>query len=114
MRQHLLQWQWELYPEGHKRRLTLAVHLASAPLFVSGALMVAISPLVGWYYAVAGAAFMIATLVIQGWSHKQEEAKSVAFLGPLDFVSRFFVEQFVTFPRFVLSGAFARTWRSAR
>ena len=113
MRQHLLQWQWELYPEGHKRRLTLAVHLVSAPLFVSGALMIAASPLVGWYYAVAGAAFMIATLVIQGWSHKQEEAKPVPFLGPMDFVSRFFVEQFVTFPRFVFSGAFARAW-SAR
>ena len=114
MRQHLLQWQWELYPEGHKRRLTLAVHLVSAPLFVSGALMIATSPLVGWYSAVAGAAFMLATLVIQGWSHKQEEAKPVPFLGPMDFVSRFFVEQFVTFPRFVFSGAFARTWRSAR
>ncbi|HEY1958132.1 MAG TPA: hypothetical protein VGH28_21075 [Polyangiaceae bacterium] len=114
MRQHLLQWQWELYPDGHKRRLTLAVHLASAPLFVSGVLMLATSALAGWYYAVAGAAFMIATLVIQGWTHKQEDAKPIPFLGPMDFVSRFFVEQFVTFPRFVFSGSFAQAWRSAR
>ncbi len=113
MRQHLLRWQWELYPDGHKRRLTLAVHLLSTPLFVAGVLMLP-AALVGWYYAVAGAAFMFATLVIQGWSHKQEDAAPVPFLGPMDFVSRFFVEQFVTFPRFVLSGAFARTWRSAR
>lgn len=113
MRQHLLQWQWELYPEGHRRRLTLAVHLVSAPLFVSGTLLLTTSILVGWYYAIAGAAFMIATLVIQGWTHKQEDAKPVPFEGATDFVSRFFVEQFVTFPRFVLSGAFARAWKSA-
>lgn len=113
MRQHLLRWQWELYPAGHKRRLTLAIHLVSTPLFVLGTLMLGAAVL-GWYYAVAGASFMFATLMLQGWSHKQEDEKPVPFLGPMDFVSRFFVEQFVTFPRFVVSGELARAWKSAR
>jgi len=111
MRQHLLRWQWELYPDGHKRRLTLVVHLLTAPLFVAGTLMLASAPLAGWYLAVAGPAFMLATLLVQGWAHKQEDAKPVPFLGPVDFVTRFFAEQFVTFPRFVLSGALLRVWR---
>ena len=114
MRQHLLQWQWELYPDGHKRRLTLAVHLVTFPLFASGTLMLGATPVVGWHYGVAGAAFMFATVLLQGWTHKQENAKPVPFLGPLDFFARFFVEQWVTFPRFVFSGKLADAWREAR
>jgi hypothetical protein len=114
MRQHLLQWQWELYPDGHTRRLTLAVHLLTSPLFVTGSLMLGITPIFGWHFAVAGASFMFATVLLQGWTHKQESAKPVAFLGPLDFVSRFFVEQWVTFPRFVFSGKLFEAWRKAK
>ncbi len=111
MRQHLLQWQWELYPDAHKRRLTLVIHLLTAPLFISGSLMLGATPLFGWHFAVTGVLFMVATVMMQGWAHKQEDARPVPFLGPIDFVSRFFAEQFVTFPRFVLSGELARAWR---
>jgi hypothetical protein len=113
MRQHLLQWQWELYPDGHTRRLTLAIHMITSPLFMSGTIMLALWPILGWQLAVAGAAFMVSTLLLQGWTHKQEHAKPVPFLGPLDFVSRFFVEQWVTFPRYVMSGKMSEAWRKA-
>ena len=103
MRQHLLRWQWELYPDNHKKRATLVVHLITAPLFVLGTLMLASSPVTGWELAVAGVAFMFGTVTAQGWSHKQEESRPVPFDGPGDFVLRFFAEQFVTFPRFVMS-----------
>ncbi len=114
MRQHLLDWQWGLYPDGHKRKLTLVIHLLTTPLFISGTVMLLTSPLVGWHYAIGGALFMIGTVMMQGWSHKQEDAKPVPFLGPFDFVSRFFVEQWVTFPRFVFSGKLGHAWRGAR
>lgn len=110
-RQHLLQWQWELYPDGHKRRLTLVIHLVTVPVFIAGTLMFGATIVFGWQFAVAGALFMLGTVMMQGWAHKQEDARPVPFLGPLDFVSRFFVEQWVTFPRFVLSGGVARAWR---
>jgi hypothetical protein len=32
----------------------------------------------------------------------------------MDFVSRFFCEQFVNFPRYVLSGGWAKAFRQAR
>ena len=117
MRQHLLQWQWELYPEGHTRRLTLAIHTITSPLFITGTILFALWPIPiigGWHFAVAGLAFIASTVILQGWTHKQESAKPVPFLGPLDFVSRFFVEQWVTFPRFVMSGKLAEAWRQAR
>jgi hypothetical protein len=38
----------------------------------------------------------------------------VPFEGPLDVLSRIVLEQWITFPRFVLSGSFARAWRDAR
>jgi hypothetical protein len=37
--------------------------------------------------------------------------KPVPFRGPLDVLVRIFAEQFVTFPRFVLTGGLARAWR---
>ena len=55
---------------------------------------------------------MLITLAAQGRGHSVEAERPVAFRGPFDFVARFFVEQWVTFPRFVLSGGFARSWRS--
>ena len=37
----------------------------------------------------------------------------IPFRGPIDVGSRIFVEQWVTFPRFVLSGGLAQAWRAA-
>ena len=111
MRQDLLRWQWQLYPEAHRRRTTLAIHVVTSPIFVMGSLMLGVTPIFGWHFAVAGALFMATTVLAQGWAHGQEDAKPVPFDGPLDFVARFFAEQFVTFPRFVFTGAFARAWR---
>jgi hypothetical protein len=39
--------------------------------------------------------------------------RPVPFAGPVDVVSRIFAEQLITFPRFVLSGQFARAWRES-
>jgi hypothetical protein len=109
----LLAWQWSIYREGHRDRRNLALHAATAPLFVAGTCAVALSPLAGAGLAIAGAAAMIAALAAQGRGHKVEVNRPVPFRGPADFAARFFLEQWVTFPRFVLSGAFAQAWRGA-
>jgi hypothetical protein len=51
---------------------------------------------------------MVATMVIQGRGHELEPLTHVPFAGAADFVTCFFVEQWVTFPRFVLSGGWYR------
>jgi hypothetical protein len=61
-----------------------------------------------------GAVLMFGALAAQGRGHRTEANAPVPFRSPFDFVARFFVEQWVTFPRFVLGGGFARAWRASR
>jgi len=111
--ERLIDWQWRLYPDGHRTRRNLGLHLVTVPLFQAGAIAVAAAPFVSPWAAAAGAAAMIAALVAQGRGHAGEPTPPVPFRGAGDFVARFFTEQFVTFPRFVLSGGLARAWRDA-
>jgi hypothetical protein len=57
---------------------------------------------------------MLVALLAQGRGHRNEEVKPQPFRGPFDFVVRFLAEQWLTFPRYVVTGGFARAWRSAR
>jgi hypothetical protein len=106
----LLRWQWSLYPGAHRDRRNLVVHLATAPLFLGGTCALLASPIAGPLAAVAGVAAMLVTVVAQGRGHKLEVTAPAPFRGPADVAARLFVEQWITFPRFVLSGQFGRAW----
>lgn len=110
----LLEWQWAQYPVGHQDRKNLALHVATVPLFCAGTLAVVAAPVLGVAAAVGGLVAMVAAIGLQGRGHKGERTPPVPFRGPGDAVARLFVEQWVTFPRFVLSGRFARAWSQAR
>jgi hypothetical protein len=109
----LVAWQWTHYPAGHRDRTNLAVHVATVPLFLAGVVAVASAAALGWWLAPAGAAAMLAAVVAQGRGHAREGTKPIPFRGALDVVARLFVEQWVTFPRFVVTGGFAAAWRDA-
>jgi hypothetical protein len=107
----LLAWQLRNYPAGHRDRRNLALHAATAPLFVAGTCALVLTPLAGpWLLAFAVPALLL-PLLAQGRGHRLEASRPSPFLGPGDFAARLFVEQWVTFPRYVLSGGFARAWR---
>jgi|SRR3954470_16038465 hypothetical protein len=110
----LIAWQWSLYRDGHRDRRNLAIHAATVPLFLAGTCALLTAPFAGAGLAIAGGAAMLATVAAQGRGHGGEATRPVRFRGPGDFLARFFVEQWVTFPRFVLSGGFAKAWRTAR
>jgi uncharacterized membrane protein YGL010W len=115
IRPQLLRWQWSDYPAKHRRRANLVIHIIAVPLFEAGSLLliwsaVARSP----GLALSGAGCMVAGLVLQGRGHKFEAETPTPFSGPADFVSRFLAEQWVTFPRFVLSGRFFRNLGESR
>jgi len=106
----LLAWQRDHYPEGHTGRGNLVVHAVTVPLFYVGTLAIVAAPFVSpWLFL--GAALMLVTLAAQGRGHAGEPNRPIPFRGPVDFVARFFAEQWITFPRFVLTGGFARAWR---
>ena len=108
----LLAWQWRLYTGNHRDRRNLTIHAITNPLFLGGTLALA-SAVVNPLGAIGGIVAMIAAIAVQGRGHRMEREAPVPFRGPLDVVARIFVEQWVTFPRFVLSGGFARAWRES-
>lgn len=109
----LFAWQWNLYPDNHTDRRNLLIHAISNPMFLSGSLLVILAPLAHWTNALSGVLSMALAMLLQGRGHRLEKVAPVPFKGPLDVVARIFVEQWVTFPRFVLSGKFAAAWRAA-
>lgn len=115
MRANLLRWQYEGYPRYHAARANLLIHIVAVPAFVGCAGWLVASAVRGRpTHAVAAAVGMAIAFAVQGIGHKRETTPSIPFDGPGDAVSRIFVEQFVSFPRFVLSGGFASALRSAR
>ena len=110
MRKQLLSWQLSLYPDNHHDRTNLALHILTVPLFWAGTVGLGLAWLQPWLL-LAGPAAMATAMALQGRGHKRESVAPVPFEGAGDVVSRIFVEQWVTFPRFVWSGGFGRAWR---
>jgi hypothetical protein len=102
------------YHRVHHHRANLAVHILTVPVFVVGTVVLAYAAVTGHgWLALAGAAAMVAAIGVQGRTHRLESETVAPFRGPLDVIARLFAEQWVTFPRYVASGGFARAWRAA-
>lgn len=113
IRQRLLEWQWSDYAAKHRNRTNLLVHIAAAPLFQVGTVVMAYAAIRISGAAVAvGVICMVGALAAQGRGHKLERETPAPFDGAADFVSRFVAEQWVTFPRFVLSGGWLQNLRA--
>jgi hypothetical protein len=109
MRHRLLEWQWSDYAAKHRHRTNLLLHIVAVPLFQIGSLILVLALVrVSGAAAALAVACMAAALVAQGRGHRLEPETPAPFDGAADFVSRFVVEQWVTFPRFVLSGGWYR------
>lgn len=110
----LLAWQWDGYARYHQSRANLLLHIVLVPLFLAGniALIVGIIRL-SWIEALTGLALMAFSMALQGRGHRIEAVPPVPFSGPANALSRIFLEQWITFPRFVVSGAWWRALRQA-
>ncbi len=103
----------EAYSRVHRNRTNLMIHLFMVPFFIGSVLAIGWSLLQGhWLWSAALVAGPVVSLVFQGYGHKLEAIAPEPFTGPGNFVKRIFVEQFYTFPRFVLSGGWLSSWRS--
>lgn len=106
-----LAWQYRHYPEFHADRRNLVLHVLTVPLFQGGTVLLT-GPLWGpAWLALAGFGAMAFAMAVQGRGHRIEQNPPAVFRGPLDVATRIFAEQWLAFPRFVLSGSFARAWR---
>ena len=109
MREHLLQWQWSDYAAKHRNRTNLLLHILAVPLFQFGTLGLLFAVInLSLVLAIVSAGAMLISLVLQARGHKFESEAPAPFEGKGDFPSRFLAEQWITFPRFVLSGGWLR------
>ena len=114
MRSHLLAWQWSDYSAKHRDRGNLLLHIVVVPLFQLGTLVLIYGAVVGGVgVAGLGAVAMLVSIVAQGRGHRRERETPTPFSGAADVVIRLIAEQWVTFPRFVLSGEWYRNVRRA-
>jgi len=64
--------------------------------------------------ALAGAAVcFLVSLILQGRGHNLEATAPEPFKGGLDFILRLFAEQWITFPRFILTGGWSENLSKA-
>jgi type IV secretory pathway TrbD component len=107
-------WQWADYARYHQSLRNLLVHIVAVPLFLIGNLAAVLGLLfLAWGVAIAGVVLSAIAFAVQGLGHKTEPVPSVPFSGPANVVGRILVEQWVTFPRFVLSGGWSRNVHAA-
>jgi len=108
----LLRWQWDGYPRYHRSRFNLLLHIVVVPMFLVGnvALLVAFVQW-SWLIGIVAVVAMVVSVALQGRGHRHEPVPPEPFTSPLNGVSRIFLEQWVTFPRFVFSGGWFRALR---
>jgi hypothetical protein len=105
----LLETQWAGYGERHQDRLNLILHIVAVPLFWWGTLDLVGSILFsGLFAAFDGLVLMALSVFLQGLGHDREAVAPEPWAGPGVFALRLAAEQFVNFPRYVISGEW---WR---
>jgi phage terminase small subunit len=108
---NVVSWQWRVYPSAHRDRRNLIIHAVTVPLFTIGLTLTAAGlARFALLSAVFGVALVLGAIVAQGRGHRFEREAPQPFRSTVDALVRLVVEQFVTFPRFVLRGGFAHAW----
>lgn len=110
----LLADQFVDYPRVHADRRNLLIHAVAVPVF-DAAIIAAVASAAtrSWVGAAAGVAVAAGAFAAEGRGHGLEQNAPIPFSGAGNALSRIFAEQFVTFPRYVLSGGWLRAWRAA-
>jgi hypothetical protein len=110
----LLRWQWEGYPRYHHSRRNLLLHIVFVPMFLVANISLVIALVQrSWLGALVAVFAMMASIALQGRGHRAEAVPPAPFTGAANAIARIFLEQWFTFPRFVLSGGWLNALRNA-
>lgn len=111
----LLRWQWRGYAGYHRDRSNLLTHIFVVPVFWLGTLaLILAATKFSWALLLSGVGCIGASVVMQGKGHKLEATPPAPFTSPWNFIGRILLEQFINFPRFVLTGGWRRNLTDAR
>lgn len=106
----LLEWQFRNYPEFHASRANLVLHVLTVPLFQGGTVVALTGWLQVWWLSLAGLGAMAVAVAAQGRGHAMEQNPPIPFASRGEAVARIFLEQWVNFPRFLVTGGLFRAW----
>jgi hypothetical protein len=116
----LLEWQWSDYPEKHRNRANLLIHIVAVPVLwfggiqmFGGVLLLLLGVPGAFGTLLFGAAVAGVSLFAQSRGHALEKLPPEPFKDPKEFARRIVAEQFVTFPRFVLTGAWLENLKAS-
>ena len=100
-----LAWQWKDYLQYHQSQLNLWIHIVAVPIFILATLSLISAifrlDIISAIYAIL---IMAVSFAVQGLGHSKEAVPSVPFEGPANALTRIFLEQFITFPKYVITG----------
>lgn len=100
-----MQIDWSEYSRVHAHRTNLVIHLFSVPLFVGSFISLLLYLANGdWVSGVIVVALCFVALALQALGHRLEHEDPRPFSSFLNFLRRWFTEQFLIFPVFLLSG----------
>ncbi|SPA37144.1 conserved hypothetical protein [Cupriavidus taiwanensis] len=106
----LLRWQWRGYARNHQHPRNLLLHIVAVPMFMAGTVLGLYGLLRLNLPALAlGLVCMGMSMALQGRGHRLEAHAPEPFAGPADIAGRILAEQWITFPRYVVSGQW---WRA--
>jgi hypothetical protein len=105
----LFQSQWKDYADYHQHRTNLLLHIFAVPLFNLGsALLMFALYLASVALSLAALGCIAISMAAQSHGHKMETLPPTPFESPANAMSRLLLEQWVSFPRFVVSGGWRR------
>ncbi len=105
---------WSDYERVHADRRNLLIHLPAVPLFDIALLVALISIARGeWILAAIFVLAAIGSTILQGIGHAKEANQPKPFSSPFNFLQRWLMEQYFTFPVFVITGRWWRQYMAA-
>lgn len=109
----LMKWQWNDYSKYHLSRNNLLLHIVAVPFFLAANVALVLALLQGnWTKALVALLVMLLSFAAQGVGHGKEVNPSIPFSSPANAFGRIFIEQWINFPRYVLSGGWYRALRA--
>jgi hypothetical protein len=110
----ILECQWKGYTQYHASKLNLIIHIVCVPLFVWGNVAFLASLFKGQFMGMVAALIVMgAAFSLQGIGHKAETTRAVPFSSASNAFKRILLEQWVTFPKFVISGGWWKALNAA-
>jgi Protein of unknown function (DUF962) len=111
--------QWRGYDERHQNKVNLLIHIVTVPLVwiagiqLIGALLLMLTGVGGFTVLVWAAILVAVALFAQSHGNSMEAVKPAPFRDWKTFAVNAAAEQFVTFPRFVLTGQWLRNFQAS-